>query len=53
MEIEEEVDRKKRCYESLRLLNVFNNVLQIVIKVLGFDENDRGLPHNLVFVFQE
>ena len=43
----------KMCYGSMRLLNIFKNVLQIMIEVLGlYKKNvrgDRGLPHNLVF----
>ena len=45
----------EKCYGSLRLLNSFKNVLQIMIGVLGLYKNvrgDRALPHNLVFLFQ-
>ena len=48
---------KKKCYGTLlRLLNIFRNVVHIMIRVLGFYkkilEAIGELPNNLVFIFQ-
>ena len=47
--------KKKERYSSLRLLNIFKNILQIMTGVLGHNKNvrlDRGLLYSLVFFFQ-
>ena len=45
----------KKYYRSLRLLNIFKSVLQIMILVLGLYKkltDATGFPHNLVLLFQ-
>ena len=46
----------KKCYEYLRLLNIFKNVLHIMIEVLGLYKRRarrQRVAHNLVFLFQK
>ena len=45
----------KKSYGSLKVLNIFKLVLQIMIDVLRLYKNvldDSGLPHYVVFLFQ-